>query len=86
MYDLVRVGVDMNFMFFSFDSRLICRWVVWWFDYDQTCEYDTLDSDAYGFYVFDSETSLIYLSMLIHYHFRIGTISDVNETIIRFES
>jgi len=46
-------------------------------DYDQTCEYDTLDSDVYGFCVLDSETLLLYLSIQIHYHFGIGTFGDV---------
>jgi len=46
-------------------------------DYDQTRKYDALNSDAYGFCVFDSETLLLYLSMRIHYHFGIGTIGDV---------
>ena len=25
----------------------MCRWDVWWWDDDQMCEYDTLDSDVY---------------------------------------
>jgi len=47
VYDLVRVGIDLRFVFLSLDSRLICRWDVWWLDYDQTCENDFLDSDVY---------------------------------------
>jgi len=56
---------------------MTCRWDVWWLDYDQTCEYDTTDADVYGFCVFDSEIILLYHSMRIRYHFRIGTIGDV---------
>jgi len=47
VYDLVRVEINLSFVFLSFDSQLICRWDVWWLDYDQMCECDTLDFDVY---------------------------------------
>jgi len=47
VYDLVRVGIDLSFVFLSLDSRLICRWNVEWLDYVQMCEYDILDSNIY---------------------------------------
>ena len=47
VYDLIRVGIDLSFVFLSLDSRLICRWNVEWLDYVQMCEYDNLNSDVY---------------------------------------
>jgi len=46
VYDLVRMGIDLNFIIFLLNSRLICRWDVGWLDYDQMCKHDTLDSDV----------------------------------------